>query len=365
VFLQIKGFSEYGFPESHAASFALLAYASSYMKCHYPAEFNAALVNSQPMGFYSSHTLIEEAKRSGVKILPVDINRSGWDCEIIYDGGEKPSIRIGLRVVRGMNEEAARALIRTRQELPFQSLMDFLSRTRLSPQALLSLAMGEAFSCFGLDQRQSLWEILAYRMLTKPSASDVSLNGGNGGGKLEDGKLNQMNLFEDLRSSSQTNIKALVSDQDDVSFKKLSDYQAIRTDYQVYGLSTRGHPMKELRQYFSKKVPSLTTGAVRNAQVGRVLRIAGLTIVRQRPPNAKGTCFGTLEDEEGFLDLILHEDIFEKYHDVFVNEPFIIATGKVQRDLKATSLLVTKIEAVTEVTGSDEATLVVKSKDFG
>jgi error-prone DNA polymerase len=349
IFMQIQGFAEYGFPESHAASFALLAYASSYLKCHYPAEFNAALINSQPMGFYSSHTLIEEAKRGGVKILPVDINRSDWDCEIIRNGQEsdKGAIRVGLRVVRGMNEEAARALIETRKELPFQGLMDFLSRTRLSPQALSSLAMGEAFSCFGLDQRQSLWEILAYRMLTRPSSSE----------ERGDGNSPQMNLFEDLRSSSRV-------EDGDVSFKKLSDYQAIRTDYQVYGLSTRGHPMKELRQCFSKKVPSVTTGAVRNAAVGRVLRIAGLTIVRQRPPNAKGTCFGTLEDEEGFLDLILHNDVFEKYRDVFVNEPFIVATGKVQRDLKATSLLVTKIEAVTEITGSDEATLVVQSKDF-
>ena len=108
-----------------------------------------------------------------------------------------------------------------------------------------------------------------------------------------------MNLFEDLRSSSPS-AKTLADVRDEVSFQKLTEYQAIRTDYQVYGLSTRGHPMKELRQYFSKKVPSVTTGAVRNAQVGRVLRIAGLTIVRQRPPNAKGTCFGTLEDEEGF-----------------------------------------------------------------
>jgi len=353
IFMQIQGFAEYGFPESHAASFALLAYASSYLKHHYPAEFNAALINSQPMGFYSSHTLIEEAKRGGAQILPVDINRSDWDCEVIRNGqkSDKGVIRVGLRVVRGMNKEAARALIETRKELPFQGLMDFLSRTRLSPQALSSLAMGEAFSCFGLDQRQSLWEILAYRMLTKPSSS-------MDGEDFEDGNLHQMNLFEDLRSCTRA------GEEGDVSFKKLSDYQAIRTDYQVYGLSTRGHPMKELRKFFSKKVPAVTTGAVRNAAVGRVLRIAGLTIVRQRPPNAKGTCFGTLEDEEGFLDLILHNDIFEKYRDVFVNEPFIVATGKVQRDLKATSLLVTKIEAVTEVTGSDEATLVVQSKNF-
>jgi error-prone DNA polymerase len=339
IFLQIQGFAEYGFPESHSASFALLAYASSYFKCHYPGEFICALVNSQPMGFYSNSTLIEQAKHCGITVHSVDLNRSNWDCEMTDDG----AIQVGFRVVRGLNQELAEQMIRTRGTKPFQSLIDFLSRTRLGPQSLHNLAMGEAFSCFGLDQRQALWEILAHRLLTRPAS--------------ETKKDSQMGLFESVENDS--------SDRESMQFQKLNAYQEIRADYQVFGLSTRGHPMKELRKYFSENVPSISTGQVREATVGRIIKIAGMLIVRQRPPNAKGVCFGTLEDEEGFLDLILHEPIFEKYREVFVNEPFLIATGKVQRDLKATSLLVTKIQAVSDFTGTDELEMPVQSKDFG
>jgi error-prone DNA polymerase len=350
IFLQIQGFSEYGFPESHSASFALLAYASSYFKCHYLAEFICSLVNSQPMGFYSNSTLIEEAKRGGVNVSPVDINHSQWDCEIVANDFNASAIRIGFRVMRGFSQNAVVELVRARNQLPFRNMIDFLSRTRLSSQVLHNLAMGEAFQCFGLDQRQSLWEILSYRMLTRPaqelSASEADLAG------------SQMNLFEGLNGGA-------AQVEDSVTFTGLNAYQAIRSDYQVFGLSTRGHPMGELRKHFARKVPSQTTGEVKRATVGRILKIAGMLICRQRPANAKGTCFGTLEDEEGFLDLILHEDIFEKYHDVFVSQPFIIATGKVQRDLEATSLLVSKIEAVAALIGSDVLELPVQSKDFG
>jgi error-prone DNA polymerase len=351
VFQQIQGFAEYGFPESHSASFALLAYASSYFKCHYPAEFTCALVNSQPMGFYSNHTLLEEGKRSEVQVLPVHLNQSNWDCEIVEMNSrdaDASAIRVGFRVVKGLGKDAVKELIGIRQEKPFQGIIDFLSRTRLSPQALHNLAMGEAFACFGLDQRQSLWEILSYRLLMRPQASERNERSGTNF---------QMGLFERLGDTSEEAPESL--------FRKLNAYQAIRADHQVFGLSTRGHPMSELRKYFSEKVPSLTTGEVRKATTGRILRIAGMVIVRQRPPTAKGTCFATLEDEDGFLDLILHRDVFEKYQDVFSGEPFLLATGKVQRDLQATSLLVTKIEAIAEITGREELEMPVQSKDFG
>jgi len=335
IFKQIQGFSEYGFPESHSASFALLAYASSYFKRHYPAEFICALVNSQPMGFYSNSTLIEEARRSGVKVLPVDLNRSGWDCEL-----EDGAIRVGLRVVKGLGKEAAKAVVCTRALRPFSGIIDFLSRTSLAPQALHNLAMGDAFAAFGLSQRESLWEILSYRLLTRPSGEETP----------------QLGLFENLENAS--------SSSTPVRFRELNSFQTIRSDHQVFGLSHRGHPMQALRGYFSKEVPPLTTGQARLATVGRIIKIAGMLIARQRPPNAKGTCFGTLEDEEGFLDLILHEEIFERDHDVFVNEPFLIVTGKIQRDLKATSLLVSKVESIARLIGDEELELPVQSKDF-
>jgi error-prone DNA polymerase len=328
IFKQIQGFAEYGFPESHSASFAILAYASSYLKCHFPGEFACALINSQPMGFYSSHTIVEEARRQGVRVLPVDINRSEWDCDWVKDDDGMEALRIGLRVVRGLNEDLAQELVEARKKKLFVNLMDFLSRTKLSQPCLQSLAMGEAFACFGLNQRDSLWKILSYRILTRPTSEKAET---------------QMNLFEKI--SAHADIFSISTAGEE--FPALNAFQAIRSDYQVYGLSTRGHPMKELRKYFNK-VPQTTTGFVKAAAIGRVLKIAGLVIARQRPPNAKGTCFATLEDEEGFIDLILHNDVFEQYREVFVDQPFIVATGKVQRDGAATSILVHRLEPVAE-----------------
>ena len=330
IFKQIKGFAEYGFPESHSASFAVIAYASAYLKCHYPAEFNCALINSQPMGFYSTSTLVEEAKRAGVQVLPVDVRHSNWECEMV----DANTFRIGFRVVRGLYEEAARELIAQRAAKPFQNLTDFLSRTRVTPKALQCLAMGEAFSCFGLNQRDALWEILAQRVLTRPTQQK---------------EQTQMSLFENFTGRG----------GESGLFEPLNGLEAIRSDYNVYGLSTRGHPMRELRKHF-KQVPKLNSKMVKEMPAGRVLSVAGLIIARQRPPNAKGTCFATLEDEEGFLDLLLHNDTFEKYREVFVTEPFIVVRGKVQRDRDATTLIVHRVDAVTD----NEAEILVRSRDF-
>jgi len=275
--------------------------------------------------------LVEDAKRARVKVFPVDIHLSEWDCEMV-NGGD---LRIGFCVVRGINEETVRELIEERRKKPFANLMDFLSRTRLSPQSLMSLAIGEAFAGFGLNQRDAFWEILAYRTLTRPT------------GEAPD---TQMNLFENFKGR----------ESEDSPFDPMNDLQAIRSDYKVYGLSTRGHPMRELRKHFNQ-VPKFNSRTVKTVPSGRVLSVGGLVIARQRPPNAKGTCFATLEDEEGFLDLVLHSDVFEKYEDVFVNEPFIIVRGKVQRAKTATTLIVHRVDTVMD----PRAQIRVKSKDFG
>lgn len=337
IFLQIQGFAEYGFPESHSASFAVLAYASCYLKCHFPAEFACALINSQPMGFYGNHTLVEDAKRAGVRVLPVDINQSEWDCEMV-DGN---SFRIGFRVVRGLNEEAAHALIRERQKKPFQNMLDFLSRSHLSLHALTRLAMGEAFACFGLNQRDALWEILGQRVLAQPTSDALDT---------------QMNLFEGLVNCSD---KAACESGREL-FEPLNELQAIQSDYNVYGLSTRGHPMRELRKRYPR-IPKITSTGVKHVPGGRVLKVAGMIIARQRPPNAKGTCFATLEDEAGFLDVVLHKEVFERYEEVFVNEPFVMMTGKVQREKDAATLIVSQVQAVM----NDDLAMRVQSKDFG
>jgi error-prone DNA polymerase len=359
IFKQIQGFAEYGFPESHAASFALLAYVSSYLKCHHPAEFAWALLNSQPMGFYSSHTLIDEVKRVGVPVLPLEPNRSEWDFTLErVDTGPMSSrfgIRVGWRAVQGLGEvDCAKILEERRLNGPFRNLGDFIYRVRLRPQTLERLAMGEAFACFGLSQRQSLWEILAYRSLAA-SESEKKLLG------------EQFNFFEEqpqkeLESTRERGAYWNGGGQR-AHFLALSETEAIRADYDSYGLSVRGHPMGALRKIASLKLPRITSGGVKRTPGGRMLKVAGLVIVRQRPPTAKGTAFATLEDEEGFLDLIIHKNIFEKYEEVFVGNAFLLVSGRVQIDQLSVSLIVRKIEAL-QTGPMDLGSIRVQGYDF-
>ncbi len=305
TFEWIKGFSEYGFPESHSASFALLAYASSYLKCHHPAEFTCALINSQPMGFYANHTLVDDAKRHGVKVLAVHPNHSDWDC-VVHNG----VLQLGLRVVSGLARAEANALIAQRGARPFDGLADFLARVRLRPNVLHRLAMGDAFLPFGFDQRHALWEILAHEALTYPSPTG------------------QLSLFAGVPVRHETDM-----------FTQLGQSEAIRADYGSYHLSTRGHPMTAMRAQLPQ-LPKLTTAQARQSPNGRVVTFAGLAIVRQRPPTAAGTVFATLEDEDGFLDLILHGDVYKKYQELFATQSFLIARGLIQRDGYSVSMLV-------------------------
>ncbi len=319
VFAQIHGFAEYGFPESHAASFALLAYASSYLKCHYPAQFVWALINSQPMGFYSAHTLIDEAKRNGVQFLPVDVQKSEWDCTLERQtDGSPPQVRLGLRLVRGMSKNEAEALLEGRKRGGvFQSLAQLIYRVKLDPRILERLALGGAFRCFGLNQRQTFWEILSYQS-----------------GRVEEVQLSffQSALFTAAESSTQ--------------FRALTTAQEIEADYQSYGVSTRGHPMEIFRRSLSQSWSSQTSQGVKKFRNGSHVKVAGLVISRQRPPTAKGTAFATLEDEEGFLDLIFHKTVIDRYEDVFFDHAFLGVTGSIQIDGIAISLIVSKIEAL-------------------
>jgi error-prone DNA polymerase len=321
VFEQIKGFAHYGFPESHAASFALLAYASSYLKCHHPAEFACALINSQPMGFYSVHSLVDDAKRHGVEVLPVHLNFSDWDCVITREG----ALQLGWRVVKGMAERDARAIVEARGERPFTAITDFCSRVRLGPNLMHRLALGDAFRALanssagatrdGNDQRDALWEILACQLMLEP-----------------DPDTGQMNLFSG----------AALIDNARGLFRSLDELESIKADYGAFGLSVRGHPMQALRAKM-RRLPSSTTAHGRAAAHGMALTIAGLVIVRQRPPTAKGTAFATLEDEHGFLDLTLRREIVERYEDVFGAHAFLIAEGTIQRDRNSMSLLVRRL----------------------
>ena len=336
IFAQIKGFAEYGFPESHAASFALIAYVSSYLKCHFPAVFTAALINSQPMGFYSNYTLIEDVRRHGVQVLAVHPNLSEWDCIAVTDApGEPGTIQLGWKVVKGLGEAQARELIDERKREPFRSLRDFLNRSKLRRDLLHQLAIGDAFKCFGFDQRHSLWEILEHDLSSRPSP---------------DG---QLSLFTALDSASEALSETAPETALEASsgppplFEPMEPYTEIRADYSTYGLSVRGHPMGALRTSgLAHRLPEATSREVRARKHGTKIESVGMIIVRQRPPTAHGTTFATLEDEHGFLDLILHRGVYERFRELFDQHSFLIVHGSVQREGHSISVLVQRLEPI-------------------
>lgn len=298
---QVAGFAEYGFPESHAASFAMLAYASCYLKCHHPAEFTCGLLNSLPMGFYQAHTLLDDAKLHGVKVLPVDPHESEWECTM-----RSGAIRLGWNMVKGMREPEAQGILAAR---PFTNVHDFLRRTSLRRDVLLRIAMGDTFARFGLEPRQALWEVLEFHRRTLPGQADLFLD----------------TAYEKTHSSQAT-------------FSSLNDFSRIQEQYHAFNLSTHGHPMMALRQMMP--LPKLNTQTAKKLPNGSHLSVSGLILVRQKPPTAKNMTFSTLEDEFGFLDMAIPPDVYERVKEVFLNECFLEARGKIQKDTNSYSLWV-------------------------
>ena len=308
IFDQIKGFAEYGFPESHAASFALLAYVSSYQKRHFPAQFCCALINSQPMGFYSVHTLVEDAKRHGVNVLPVDPKVSEWDCQM-----EGEQLRLGFRIVKGLHREECVRLVNERERQPFTDLWDFIRRTRIRQDVLVRLALGDAFRSFHMEPRQALWSLLALRML------------------VDAPKERQLNLFDLLETPRESR-----------SFDGLNLYDEVREEYKTFGLSLKAHPMQVLRDRLALRGLLKSAEAKQRAHGSRVV-VAGLMIVRQMPPTAKGVVFATLEDEEGFIDLVIRHETRQKHPRLLEEQGFVRAVGVLQKDGFSYSVLVDRL----------------------
>ncbi len=311
IFEQIQGFSEYGFPESHAASFALLTYVSSYFKCHHPAEFLCALLNSQPMGFYSPHSLVDDAKRHGVEVLPVSVTESEWDSTL--DGVK--TLRLGLRFVKGLSEAGARSLIEARRKRAFLSFQDVVNRSDLGLKDLRALARSDAFASLGISLREALFRVLT----------------------LHDGLFSQEGVQVELFPST--------------LLPRMSAEEAVIQDYDATGLSARGHPMKFLRDRLRRhprlrRHANLTTAEAKTFRHGTEITIPGLSVVLQRPPTAKGTAFATIEDESGILDLILHREVFEKCRDTIRDEAFLLVRGVLQRDREAVQVVVKGIAPI-------------------
>jgi error-prone DNA polymerase len=314
LYQSIEGFGEYGFPESHAASFALLVYASSWLKVHHPAAFAAALINSQPMGFYSPGTIVKDAERHDVEVLPARVDASDWDCtlerEISREDGKTgrddgfslptlspscesspPALRLGLRVIRGLGEEAGCRIEAARREQPFANIEDMVARAALEKREVEALAHADALAGFGLARREAMWKVRAPR--------DRGLFAGL---ELGDG-------VPDL--------------------PPLTRAEQLVLDYETTGIAVEDHAMKVVRP----RLPRHYKSARDLAQTPNGARVstAGMVICRQRPGTASGVVFVTLEDETGFVNLILWAKTFERLRHVATTSSLLVAHGKVER----------------------------------
>ena len=290
LYQSIEGFGEYGFPESHAASFALLVYASSWLKVHHPAAFAAALVNSQPMGFYSPGSLVKDAERHGVEVLPARVDASDWDCTL---EGPDRALRLGLRLVRGLGEEPGKRIEAARRVRAFVSVEDLVARAGLEKRELEALAHAGALVGFGLARREAMWKVRA------PRAGEGELFAG-------------VELGDDLPA-----------------LPPMSRAEQLVLDYETTGVSVGDHAMKVVRprlpRHFKSGRDLLTTPH------GARVSTAGMVICRQRPGTASGVVFITMEDETGFVNLILWSRTFEKWRHVATTSSMLIAHGKVER----------------------------------
>jgi len=303
VFEQIRGFGEYGFPESHAASFALIAYATAWLKCRYPTEFTCALLNAQPMGFYAPATIVEDAKRHAVIVQPVDVQESYWDCTLEpcpkSAGLPVPTrqtgdfaLRMGLRYVKGLGTGDWKRINAARRTSPFRSLADFVRRTGLDEGVLSALAEAGALESFGLSRRTALWEV---RRLARTRSQALPLR----------------------------------AREPNPAFDPLSAFEEVTWDYRRTSHSPRRHPLESLRKELrARGFPDARS--ITSMRNGERVRYAGLVICRQRPGTAGGVVFMTLEDETGFVNIVLWERVFERYSVLAKTARFLGVTGTLQ-----------------------------------
>ncbi|MEP3051249.1 MAG: error-prone DNA polymerase [Erythrobacter sp.] len=311
-FNQIKGFGEYGFPESHAASFAHLVYVSSWLKCHFPAAFAAALLNSQPMGFYAPAQIVRDAREHDVEVLPADVNESQWDCTLEEmdgetlahrgHGGRSIAMRLGLRQVDGLPEHVAAQLIAARENSGrFVDVAELRERAGLSPAHIERLASADCFTSMELSRRQALWDA---RSLI--AASDLPLfkaaTERDEGAEHAPTQLPQMPLSEEV----------------------VADYQTTR-------LSLKAHPMAFLRPSLAER-GFVRASQLRDRKMRSMVQVAGVVLIRQRPGSAKGVCFITLEDETGVINLVVWPDLKEKQRRVVMGARLMEVRGRVEYD---------------------------------
>jgi len=322
IFRQIEGFGEYGFPESHSASFALLVYVSSWLKCHEPAAFTAALLNSQPMGFYSASQLTQDACRHEVEIRSVDINRSCWDCTLEARDNGRAAIRLGLRMIKGLSEETGRRIVAERDAVAYRSIQQLLERAGLDRRELGVLAQAGALEVLEGHRHQARWAVAG---VEKPTPLFTSMD------RYEAAPL----------------------------LRKPTEGQNIVADYQSIGLTLERHPVQLLRhrldRYRYVQAERLPELADRTS-----VSVAGLVITKQRPGTASGVTFVTLEDETGHINLVVWKQIAEQDRPALLNARLMGVQGELQIEGDVIHVIARRLVDHTAMLGN----LVVTSRDF-
>ncbi|MCW8085617.1 error-prone DNA polymerase [Sabulicella glaciei] len=304
VFSQIEGFGSYGFPESHAASFAHLVYASSWIKCHHPAIFACALLNAQPMGFYAPAQIVRDAREHGVEVRPVDVNRSAWDCAI----EDEAALRLGLRLVTGLAKEAGEAVARARHSgngAPFANVEEVARRARLDRKAMSALAAADAFRSLGAGRREAAWDAKAV-MPELPLLADIPLP------------------------------------EPAIRLPQPTEGEAVAEDYRATGLTLGRHPLALLRPLLDAEGWG-DTKRLNDLPAGRWLRLPGLVLMRQRPGSAKGVVFLTVEDEHGVGNLVVYEVVAARDRAALVGARLLLAEGRVEREAQHAEVPITHL----------------------
>jgi error-prone DNA polymerase len=310
IFKQILGFGEYGFPESHSASFALLVYVSCWLKCHTPAAFTCALLNSQPMGFYSASQLTQDLRRHGGEVRPADVNASDWDSSLERCPGGVAALRLGLRQIKGLSEDAGRRIEEQRSVIPFSSIQELLERAGINRREMNALAAAGALKGIAGHRHKARWQVAGVEEPTP--------------------------LFSSMELSSMDHFEATPM------LRRPTEGQDIVADYRSLGLTLERHPMELLRKHLDEHRYVLASD-LRKLPTGRHVKVAGLVITKQRPGTASGVTFVTLEDETGYINLIVWKATADQQRDVLLNAQLMGIDGELQIEGKVVHVIARKL----------------------
>jgi error-prone DNA polymerase len=291
----ITSFALYGFPESHAASFALIAYASAWLKAHHPAAFTACLLNAWPMGFYHPATIVKDIQRKGTTVLPIDVNFSGWDCRV--ERKSSLAVRLGMRFIKGLKQTTGEFIEQERAKRPFGDVADLQRRCALRSDEITKLAYAGALSSLGVSRRTALWQVAE---ISRPLGT----------------------LYENLPLSLSSQKSPL---------PEMSAVEETTADYRATDLTAGPHLLEHLRPALTAR-SILSAGELRNVPEGERVKTAGAVIVRQRPGTAKGFVFLSLEDESGIVQAIVRPDLFREHRSVIVGSGGLVVEGKLQKE---------------------------------